>query len=295
MIKLAILGSENSHCSNFASALAPLEGEKLFDDVELIGVFGEPGAPGVSEGNDRVKKASSCSVFAEDKDAFLDCADAIMVTARDGANHLKYAENYIKKGIPVWIDKPTTRSVKEVQELVQLADKHGCVLSGGSSLEHCAQVKKYAEFVKENKDGVIGAHFTAPVEMVNPYGNFWFYSQHLVAMITTVFGFDIKSVNAVKTKHGVQVLYHYDNITVSGFFGTGYSITMYHSNHSSESVAFPLESDYYVSELKTFYDVIKTGKPDKTRKAYIAPVYILDATIRSFENNEEVAIDIPLD
>lgn len=294
MIKIAILGSENSHCWHFASVLAPIDGNKRYKDVELVGVYGELGESGVKDGNEAIAKRSRCTVFADDKDAFLEEADAVMVTARDGAKHLKYAENYIKKGIPVWIDKPITRSVKEALELVELADKYGAVLSGGSSLEFNSSVKKYAEIVKEKKTEILGAHVTAPVNMDNPYGGFWFYTQHLVAMITTIFGMDIKSVRAIKTANGVQALYHYDSFTVSAFYGAGYSITIYTGGFSSDCESFDLPQDFYMPELETFYNVIKSGKPDKNRREYIAPVYILEATIESYEKNKEIVIDIPL-
>lgn len=293
MIKLAILGSENSHCWYFASVLAPIDGKKLYDDIELIGVYGEPGEAGVEHGNDSVAKMSACTVFADDKDAFLEEADAVMITARDGAKHLKYAENYIKKGIPVWIDKPITRSVSEVLELVEMAKAHGAVLSGGSSLEFNESVNKFARIARENKSEILGAHITAPVNMDNPYGGFWFYTQHLVAMITTIFGTDIKSVRAVRTQNGVQALYHYDSFTVSAFYGAGYSVTLYTGGFSSMSEAFELPKDFYMPELETFYNVIKTGKPDKTARDYIAPVCILEATVESYESSREVTIDIP--
>lgn len=294
MIKLAILGSENSHCWNFASVLAPLDGKKMFEDVELIGVFGEPGEPGVEEGNKAVLEKSTCTVIAEDKDAFLEEADAVMVTARDGGKHLRYAENYIKKGIPVWIDKPITRSVEEVLKLTELADKHSAVLSGGSSLVFDERVKKLAKIAEEKKDELVGGHVTAPINMDNPYGGFWFYTQHLVSMITTVFGIEMKSVRALKTQQGVHALYKYENFTVSAFFGTGYSVSVYTDPYGMQAEAFYLPEDFFVPEIEAFYSVIKTGKPDKSRREYVAPIYILEATEKAYESGEEIDIDIPL-
>ena len=128
---------------------------------------------------------SSCSCFTNDKDAFLEDADAVMITARDGAKHLKLAESYIKKGIPVWIDKPITRNTDEVLQLVEMAQEYGAVLSGGSSLEFDPHVLKYAQIIGDCQS-VQGGHITAPANMDNPYGGFWFYTQHLVAMITTI-------------------------------------------------------------------------------------------------------------
>lgn len=293
MIKLAILGSENSHCCNFASVLAPKDGKKIFEDIELIGVYGDPNEPGVAEGNAAIKEKTACTVFAEDKDAFLDEADAVMVTARNGAHHLKYAENYIKKGIPVWIDKPITRSVDDIKRLVALADEYGAVLSGGSSLEHLETVKKFAALAAENKESICGGHVSAPVNMDNPYGGFWFYTQHLIAMITTVFGIGMKSVRAIKNSKGVNAIYSYGDFAVTAFFGSNYSITLYTVNDVATTEAVSLPADYYMPELKTFYEVIKSGKPDKSRREYIAPVYILDATVKAYETDSEIMIDIP--
>lgn len=293
MIKLAILGSENSHCSHFASVLAPKDGNKFFEDVELIGVYGDPDEAGVEAGNQLIKKVSDCTVFATDKDAFLDEADAVMVTARNGANHLKYAENYIKKGIPVWIDKPITCSTSDIVKLVKMAHEHSAILSGGSSLEHHESIKELANLVCEKKADIVGGHVSSPVNLDNPYGGFWFYTQHLVAMMISVFGSDVKSVRALKVDNGVHAIYNYDAFTISAFYGAGYSVTVYTGGYDAVAKSFSLPDDYYMPELKTFYDVIKSKKPDKSIKDYIAPVYILEATINSYEENREVVIDIP--
>ena len=63
MIKLAILGVENSHSRHFASVLAPKEGKKIFEDVELIGVYGDPNEEGFEVGLENMKKALSIITF----------------------------------------------------------------------------------------------------------------------------------------------------------------------------------------------------------------------------------------
>lgn len=293
MKKIAILGSENSHAALFASVLAPKDGAKRYDDIELIGVYGEPGEAGVTEGNELIKNMSACQVFTQDKDAFLDIADAVMVTARDGAKHLEYAENYIKKGIPVWIDKPITRSTAELLELIRMAREYGAILSGGSSLEFDKVVNKFADLAKNCQTPHLGGHVTAPVNLDNPYGGFWFYTQHLVAMITTIFGVEMKSVRAIKTDKGVNAVYDYGDFAVSAFYGAGYSVTLYTSGFGAVSETITLGDDFFVPELDTFVEVLRTNKADKSTKDYIAPVFILEATVEAFETGNEVEILIP--
>ena len=70
--------------------------------------------------------------------------------------------------------------------MVALAEKTGTILCGGSSLEHLEPVKKLAELVKEKDGEIYGGHVTAPVKMDNLYGGFWFYTQHLTIVATTI-------------------------------------------------------------------------------------------------------------
>ena len=41
MTKLAILGIDNSHAWHFSRTLDPKIGKKYYDDIELIGVYGD--------------------------------------------------------------------------------------------------------------------------------------------------------------------------------------------------------------------------------------------------------------
>ena len=292
MKKIAILGSENSHCWLFASVLSPLKGDKRYPDIELVGIYGENGEAGVDISMEEIPKMSSCTNFTHDKDAFLEDVDAVMITARDGAKHLELAESYIKKGIPVWIDKPITRSTEDVLKLVKMAKEYGAVLSGGSSLEFDKHVLDFARFIK-SAENIQGGHITAPANMDNPYGGFWFYTQHLVAMITTVFGIEMKSVRAINNGSSVNAIYDYGDFSVTAYYGSGYSITVYTGINQVKSEVFELPYEFFMPELDTFVEVIRTGKADKSTKDYVAPVYILEATVKAFETGEKIDILIP--
>ena len=293
MIKLAILGSENSHAWGFSSVFAPKDGKKMFEDVELIGMHLNPETEDGKIAMEKIMERSTITEFSSDPETFVADADAVMVTARHGGDHLKFIRKYIEKGIPVWVDKPITASVGEAEELVALCKKHSAPVSGGSSLAHAKGVVKCAEYVKNNPGTVFGGHVTAPVNMVNNYGNFWFYSQHLVQMITEIFGIEARKVSAVKDEHGVRAQYFFDDYSVSAYFGSGYSVTLYAGGYEVVQENVVLEGEYYIPELESFYKVIKTGKSDKDYRTLVAPVYIIDATITAFETGKETEIIIP--
>ncbi len=293
MIKIAILGIENSHAWHFASALAPKEGEKQFPDFELIGFYGEPGREDTKVGMEHLASMSSCTRYAAHYDDFLGEADAVMVTARHGDNHLKYARKYLEAGIPVWLDKPITASVEDFVEVARLAKAHGSLVTGGSTLYYTEGIKEARKFVLENPDFAIGGAVSAPVNMVNDYGNFWFYTQHLAEMMLAVFGTDVRSVRAYKNEESVSAIYKYDGFTVNAFYGGDYSVTVYGRDMKSFAPVVDLGGAKYIDELVPFLDAIKTGKVDRTLDYLRYPVALIDATIRSFNEDKEIAITVP--
>ncbi len=275
MYKIAIIGSENSHCAHFASVLAPKSGNSPFPEIELVGVCGDERA------NRGVMDVSSCPYFTDDPRAFVGKVDAVMVTARHGGVHLEYARPYLETSCDVWIDKPITTSIAEARELVRLVREKGVLLCGGSSLAGAAGTVKMKEYVAANRDKILGGHVTALVNLVNEYGGFWFYSQHLVQMITEVFGQDIVSVEAVQNGQGVRAVYHYAAFDISAFFGAGYSITVYDGAYGVRSEVINLPADYFMPELREMADMLIKRCVRQTPEQVVYPVFVLDATVRA--------------
>ena len=104
MYKIAILGCENSHADSFLNFIIK---EKKFPDVEVVGVYTDE-----EEANKRMSE--NFGVYcAKSFDEFVGKIDGVIITARDGKNHYKYAKPYISSGIPMFIDKPITSDEKE--------------------------------------------------------------------------------------------------------------------------------------------------------------------------------------
>ena len=275
MAKIAILGSENSHCMGFASVLAPLTGEKRFPDLELIGIMGD------EESNRAVMDKTAVTRSSIDPAAFVGEVDAVMITARHGGRHLPYALPYLHDGAKVWIDKPITASVDDARELVRLAHEKHLLLCGGSSLAGAAGTVRMKELVRDKAGSVSGGHVTAPVNLVNDYGNFWFYSQHLVQMVTEVFGQGIVSVSAKQKGEGVHAVFHYPADDVTAYFGTGYSITVYLGGYGVACERINLGADYFLPELEEVAAMLADNTVRHTPEELVYPVFVIDALIRS--------------
>ena len=180
MYKIAILECENSHANSFIDYI--LNSGKI-DDVEIAGVY--------SDEEEACKKLNEqFGVYvAKNYDEFVGKIDGLIVTARHGNNHYKYAKPYIESGIPMFIDKPITICEKEAVEFMKELKANNVPVTGGS----CCVYDSYVQHVKAVANGgrygnVLGGYVRAPLNANSNYGGFYFYAQHLVQVMCEVFG-----------------------------------------------------------------------------------------------------------
>ena len=109
MYNIAILGCENTHANSF---LEFIKDDIEFKDVRVLGVY-----------SDDIEAAKKLADIYDVKimksyDELQGKVDGVMVTARNGAKHLKFIKPYIPYGVSVFMDKPITISIEEAQELL---------------------------------------------------------------------------------------------------------------------------------------------------------------------------------
>src|SRR5438270_2638718 len=93
-------------------------------DVELVGV-----ADVNHEQAQAVARRHNTQAF-QDYWPLLNLVDAACI-AVPTTYHLAVAREFLKRGIPLLVEKPLALTVAESQELVDLADQHGAVLQVG--------------------------------------------------------------------------------------------------------------------------------------------------------------------
>ena len=75
-------------------------------------------------------------------------------------------------------------------------------------------------------EGVHGGSVSAPLNMHNEWGGFYFYASHLAEMSLTIFGYDPHSVAAFRSGDDVTAVVRYDRYNVTNHFMNGcYSYT----------------------------------------------------------------------
>ena len=109
MKKIAILGCENTHAKAFLKYIT--ENEE-FSDIEVVGIYSDD-----LDASKALQETFGVPVL-ESYDAAVGKIDGLIVTARHGAYHYKFAKPYIESGIPFFMDKPITISEAEAVEFM---------------------------------------------------------------------------------------------------------------------------------------------------------------------------------
>ena len=291
MKKIVILGCENSHANTF---LEFIKNEEKYKDVEVVGVYSED-----KEASEKLNKAYGVQVLENFDDA-VGKIDGVMVTARHGDNHYKFAMPYIDSKIPMFIDKPVTISETEAVEFFKKLKVKGIKVSGGSTLRHADAVKLFKSEHLENKYGnTIGGVVRAPMDIGSIYGGFAFYAHHLVESVCEVFGRNPISVLAVKSGEVVTVLFRYDKYDVTGIFVEHdyfYSVTRLLSckddcKDGIKTAEIIVNENVFAREFDEFYDLLSGGEQQLSYNDFVAPVFITSAIMRSLESGKEEKVN----
>ena len=287
MKKIAILGCENSHADSFLKFIRTKE---EFSDVEVVGIYSDEAAA-----TTKLSNQFGVPVLSDYADA-VGKIDGLIITARHGDNHYKYAKPYIESGIPMFIDKPITVKEDEAVAFMRALRENGVRISGGSSLKQDIYVAKLREEALREENGkTIGGIVRAPYQSENIYGGFYFYAQHLVEMVCEIFGRFPLSVTARKNGGQVHVLFHYENYDCVGVFTDG--IYVYYAARMAEKATtgheIPFDAGWFYREFKEFYDLLGGEPQGITYEEFISPVFIMNAIERSLASGKEETVGKP--
>lgn len=284
MYKIVILGCENSHADKF---LKTIKENEAYKDVQVIGIYSD----------DDAAADKLCGEFGVHKmkayDEFVGNVDGVVVTARHGDNHYKYAKPYIKSGVPMFIDKPITVSESDAVEMMREFKENGVRFCGGSMCIYAEKVQELKAAIEKKEFGeVVGGYVRAPISLENEYGGFYFYSQHLVQMVTQMFGNDIKSVQATKNGKTISIVFRYEKFDITAQF-TDNCYAYFGAvafEKGNEGGVIKLDG-CFDGEFETFYSVLTGGESECSAKDFIAPVFILNATERALISGKEEKVN----
>ena len=285
MYKIAILGCENSHADAFVDYA--LNSGKI-NDVEIVGVYSDEEAA-----NERLREKFGVYT-AKSYDEFVGKIDGLMITARHGDNHYKYAKPYIESGIPMFIDKPITISETDAVEFMKELKANKVPVTGGSCWVYDSLVQHLNSAIECGRYGkAYGGFLRAPLGANEKYGGFFFYSQHLVQVMCEIFGYYPESVKMYEKNEVLTYVARYKDYDIVGEFVEG-NFTYYVSASLEKDVigdTFLVDASCFSVEFEEFYKLLNGGKQRQSYEEFIAPIFILNAMHRSLESGNEETVN----
>ena len=284
MKRIAILGCENSHANAF---LREIHENAAYADVQVVGVYSDD-----AEAAQKLQDAFGVPVLAHYADA-VGQVDGLVITARHGDNHYKYAKPYMESGIPMFVDKPITVSERDAHDFAAALAKSGVRVSGGSSLRQDTYVTQLRRAATEQIGGrTLGGFVRAPYQSVNAYGNFYFYAQHLVEMVCEIFGRFPISVTAKQNGDCLHVMFHYEQYDCVGLFcDNNYNYAACRMSESgTECYNIPSTNEWFSREFAEFYGLLEGGAQPLCYEEFFSPVFIMNAIDRSLQGGREEVV-----
>ena len=287
MKKIVILGCENSHADMF---LGFMKGNEKYADLQVAGVYSDD-----KTAAEKLAEKYGVKVMSAYDEA-VGRVDGVIVTARHGNNHYKYAAPYVKTGVPMFIDKPITVNEGEALKLARECKAAGVRLTGGSTCVHDERVQTLKNEHDNNKDGkTISGFIRCPINLKNNYGDFFFYSEHLVGIMSTIFGYYPESVKAYKNAEKITVVFRYKDYDVTGLYvdknNLYYAMRIAENGVHGEELPINELNPCFKMEFNSFYGLLCGEKQRLSYEDFIAPVFVLNAIQRSLDSGDEEKIN----
>lgn len=209
MIRLGIVDFDTSHAVEFTKRLNHVD----IDEAQWVeGAKVVAGVPGVSQlspevipKNVELMKKYGVPLFDDPADLFGKI-DAVLIEAVDGSVHLDRAMPFLKKGVPMFVDKPFTCSLAHAKTLVDFAAEKHVPLMSSSSLRYAPEVVK-AKSGQGDTGKIAGAttYGPAPLDPKGRNPGLFHYGIHPVEMLFTLMGAGCERITALGNADGEVV------------------------------------------------------------------------------------------
>lgn len=293
MYRIGIIGSDNTHALAFSRLcnIPDENGKYLYNDVRVTAICGD--GDDASHTVEIARKANIESIVDAPSDMYGK-VDAVMVVHRHGNKHIPCAIDFIKRGYPIWIDKPISSSLDDIETFKLVCQEYNPLVMGGSTLKFNDDVLK-AKMKIENASlgNVYGGTLNFLGSLDSEYDGLFFYGPHLIEEVLTIFGYDVKSIQAFRISDTeISVIMKYADYIVNMNYLNNvhdYFITVYGSENSFTSKIDI--SNIYKCGLDEFIKMIKFQKAPQTIDELVKSVYIIDAIYKSLNNKVEIVIE----
>ena len=285
MIRIGIVGAENSHTAAIAKTLNI---QKKVPGCRVVSVWGE--TPKYARA---AAEAGEIPGIVQDPEDMIGNVDAAIVDHRHAKYHLPAVRPLLEAKVPLFVDKPFCYRLREGKAFLARAHELKVPVCSFSVLPKQAS---FAELKKEvRKLGrVVSIVSTGPCDIKSEYGGVSFYGIHQVDMVVRLLDNDITHgvVNLGKKNHTATLFSAGGAISTLNLFTEGH--TAFHVSIIGEKGRVDQTIGYdenpYLSGARSFCRMFKTGKTDETDQTILMPVAVLEALEKSIVQKRKVKV-----
>lgn len=181
MIKIGVTNIDTSHPKAFAQRMRDNCMDMKYEYVFNEGFRGDEEVDWFVKSNNLAGRVSSI-------EEMVDKVDIGFIQATNWEKHVDMAMPFIKKGKPVFIDKPMAGSVKDIKKIRELV-KDGAKIVGSSSIRYVKEIKDFLAKPVEARGEIVALFGTSGV-------NEFDYTIHIVEAFS-----QLAQSKAVSTKY----------------------------------------------------------------------------------------------
>ena len=279
MLKIGIVGAENSHSLRIAETLNL---KKKLKGVRVEAIWGEKRAWA-----ENVAGAAKIPVIVRKPEDLIGIVDAAIVDHRDGKYHLPAAKPLLEARMPLFIDKPFCCSVAEGRRFLARARKLRVPVCSFGTVPLQKSSQDIARSLK--KLGAVRSVTTAgPADLCSKYSGVFFYGIHQIELVLRSVGLDCTHARVNRSgKGGTATLWFKDgmmataNLIEKGWPPFRFSAVC-DKGVVSESITN--DPDPYLTGVKMFVAMFKGGKAPYSEREILAPIAVLEALQKSLKS-----------
>src|ERR1043166_4180473 len=131
MVKLGIVGSDNSHADAFSQLCNRDKGFNGFRcrGAKVVAIYGHD-----AKRTEEVASNGQIPTIVENAEHMIGMVDAVLVVFRHGDLHAKYALPFIDAKISTFVDKPFSIKPSDAEQMLAAARKRRTLLTSFSTL-----------------------------------------------------------------------------------------------------------------------------------------------------------------
>ncbi len=208
--------------------------------------------------------------------------DAVIIGEDVGSRHLSLALPFIKRDIPIFIDKPLTDNESDLKEFIRFFEEEKPILSS-SSYRYAKEIEELDRKELGNilfVDGLINKSWEK-------------YGVHCIEGLCQLMGYGIEEVNNLgDEKNNIVYLRYKDGrqAIINVIYPARLSKYDIVGENNSKSIIISDSFYMFKKQLQIFIDFIKTGKRPYPFEETIEITKVIIAGIRSRERKEPVKI-----